>query len=234
MKMGRKLVSIEILPVNRTKAEAKASYDAMSGYYDILSGKFENRFKELAMNQLKVDKGESVLEVGFGTGYCLQKMALSVGENGKVFGIDLSTGMVKKAHKRLEKAGLIDRVELHSGDAAELPFEVEKFDAVFSSFSLELFDTPEIPQVLAEMKRVLKPNGRLGILSMSKEEIPSVMVRLYEWSHKNFPRFADCRPIHVERSIIDAGFKITYSNFVNMMGLPARIVIAINQPNLAK
>lgn len=68
-----------------------------------------------------------------------------------------------------------------------MSYLTNKFDAVFMSFALELFDTPEIPKVLAEIKRVLKLNGRLGVVSMSKEDEDSILLRLYEWTHKRLP-----------------------------------------------
>jgi demethylmenaquinone methyltransferase/2-methoxy-6-polyprenyl-1,4-benzoquinol methylase len=77
--------------------------------------------------------------------------------------------MIEITKKRLEKAGLVNRVELFRGDAAFLPFDDNTFDAVFMSFVLEVFDTPEIPRALEQVKKVLKPGGRLGVASMSKE-----------------------------------------------------------------
>ena len=53
--------------------------------------------------------------------------------------------MMRVAEKRLARAGLSERVELRRGDATELPFEDNRFDASFMSFTLELFDTPTYP-----------------------------------------------------------------------------------------
>ena len=155
--------------VCRTQEEAKKLYDRISRFYDLFAfpeGKYRDRVLEL----LSIKTGETVLEIGFGTGHALVKMAELVGEEGKVYAVDISSGMTEVSKRRLRKAGLLDRVELYCGDASKLPYEDNKFDAVFMSFTLELFDTPEIPKVLGEVKRVLKPGGRFGVVSMSKGE----------------------------------------------------------------
>lgn len=107
----------------------------------------------------------------------------------------------------------------------KMPYADDKFNAVFSSFALELFDSPEILQVLAEIRRILRPNGRVGILSMSKEGEASPILKLYEWLHQVLPQYVDCRPIYVEQSIKDAGFGIQYKRQISLMGLPGQIVI---------
>ena len=138
----------DILPVPRTKEEAKRSYDRISRYYDYLTGAFERKYAEMALERLSVSEGETVLEIGFGTWRCLKRIAESIGPKGKAYGIDLSTGMMQISKERLEKASLQDRVKLFCGDAANLPFDDSTFDAVFMSFTLELCDTPEIQKVL--------------------------------------------------------------------------------------
>ncbi len=214
-----------VLRVTRTKAQAKESYDRMSPFYDYFAGIFEQNYRNLALKRLNITAGETVLEVGFGTGHCLKQMAEAVGEEGKVYGIDLSSGMLAASKRRLQKAGLWPRVELTCDDAMKMPYANNKFDAVFSSFALELFDSPEIPQVLAEIRRVLRLNGRVGIISMSKEDRASLLLKLYEWLHQKLPQYVDCRPIYVGQSIKDAGFGIQYTERVSLLGLPGDIVI---------
>ena len=95
------------------------------------------------------------------------------------------------------------------------------------SFTLELFDTPEMPKVLEEAKRVLKSGGRLGIASLSKEDGESPMLRLYEWAHKKWPKYVDCRPIYLEQSLKDAEYKLESKEKVSLFGLPGEIVVAV-------
>jgi len=216
-----------ILPVPRTKGEAKRTYDRISRYYDYLAGPFERKYAEMALKHLSIGKGETVLEIGFGTGHCLKRIAESVGPKGETYGIDISTGMMEMTKKSLEKADLEDRVKLFCGDAASLPFDDSTFNAVFMSFTLELFDTPEIPKVLEQIKRVLKPDGRLAVVSISKENGESIFLRLYEWTHNKWPKYVDCRPIYVEQSLIDAGYQIKSKEKVKIFRLPVEIIVAV-------
>ncbi len=201
----------------------------MSRSYDLFAGAFEKRLRNLALAQLGVREGETVLEIGFGTGHCLKQIAETVGASGRVCGVDLSAGMLEVSRRRLDRAGLTDRVELHCGDAAELAYAAETFDAVFMSFTLELFDTPEIPVVLGEVRRVLKPGGRLGVVSLAREDGVSLMLRAYEWCHQRLPQYIDCRPIYVEEAIADAGFQLDYREKERLWGLPAKIALGVKR-----
>jgi demethylmenaquinone methyltransferase/2-methoxy-6-polyprenyl-1,4-benzoquinol methylase len=215
---------MDISRVTRSKEDAISSYNKLSKWYDILAGPSEKKFRDIGLGMLHAKTGETILEIGAGTGYSTNIIADAVGENGKVFGIDISPGMINVTKKRLEKAGLLNRVELICGDAVKLPFNSSFFDAVFTSFTLELFDTPEIPLVLSESNRVLKENGRLIIVSMSKKGNAGVMMKLYEWLHEKIPKYVDCRPIYLQEMIESIPFEIIEVIEKKMWGLPIEIV----------
>jgi len=216
----------EISRVPRTKEEARAAYDKMSRWYDLLAGSSELTFVRLGLEELAVAEGEVVLEIGFGTGHALVALAQAVGESGKVYGIDISDGMLRVAQGELEEAGLAQRVELRLGDAAQLPFEDDMFDGVFMSFTLELFDTPEIPVVLAECRRVLRESGRLAVVAMSKKGDGGTMLQLYEWAHEKLPQYVDCRPIYAQEAVEEAGLQVTRASVRSMWGLPVEVLLA--------
>jgi demethylmenaquinone methyltransferase/2-methoxy-6-polyprenyl-1,4-benzoquinol methylase len=134
--------------------------------------------------------------------------------------------MCRKARKRIQKAGLSEKIRLICGDGARLPFKNDRFDAVFICFTLELFDTPEIPDVLSECARVVREGKRLCVVALSKKRMSDSVVRAYEWAHRIFPRSLDCRPIYTQEAVDKAGFGILDITLMKNLGLPVEIVIA--------
>jgi ubiquinone/menaquinone biosynthesis C-methylase UbiE len=212
--------------VKRSKAAAARNYNRLSRWYDGLAGSSEKKYRNLGLQALAVQPGERVLEIGFGTGQCLVALANAVGSQGKVSGIDISEGMRSVAEKRVRQTGTSAWVDLRVGDAVQLPFEAGCFDAVFMSFTLELFDTPEIPLVLAQCGRVLRPGGRIGLVAMVLPQRPNLAVRIYEWFHARWPVAVDCRPILAREALQEAGFSIEQAQRYAMWRLPVDVIRA--------
>jgi demethylmenaquinone methyltransferase/2-methoxy-6-polyprenyl-1,4-benzoquinol methylase len=132
------------------------------------------------------------------------------------------------ARSKVEKVGFSKRVQLVNGDALNLPFQGSSFNAIFMSFTLELFDTPEIPLVLEECQRVLKKDGRLCVVAMKQKNDLTPMLKLYEWAHGKFPNYVDCRPIFVREMLLEAGFRILDVTELSSWGLPVEVVVCRN------
>ncbi|MDG5761728.1 methyltransferase domain-containing protein [Natronococcus sp. A-GB1] len=212
-----------IARVPRSKSDARGWYDAFARRYDAVADPFEAPARTSGLELLAPEPGERVLDVGCGTGTALVVIARAVGPTGAAVGIDLADGMCRTSRRALADAGL-ERGVVIAGDGASLPFADAAFDAVFASFVLELFDTSEIPAVLAEWHRVLAPNGRLCVVSLSRGGFgPTTW--LYERVHDLLPTAVDCRPIYVTETLREVGFRVLETRYETVWRLPVEIVL---------
>jgi ubiquinone/menaquinone biosynthesis C-methylase UbiE len=215
-----------VLRVLQSKGEVKSFYNKIAGVYDLLAERSEEPMREAGLRKLAAASGEHILEIGCGTGHCLVEVARAVGTEGRVYGVEISDKMLDLTRKLLEQDGLLDRAELKCADAEQLPFDSGSMDGTFMSFTLELFDTPEIPHVLKECRRVLKRGGRIVVVAVSKEGKQGAVIRAYEWTHRHFPNLMDCRPIFVRRALEAAGFTVDEA-MIEHMWVPVEIVRGI-------
>jgi ubiquinone/menaquinone biosynthesis C-methylase UbiE len=209
------------------KEQVIKNYNRISKWYDTLTAAGEKRLREEGLRRLNAKKGETILEIGFGTGQCVLELAKSVGDSGKVYGIDISDQMLEIAERKAIGAGLSGRIELVCGDALKLPYQDNKFDALFMSFALELFDTNEILPFLKECKRVIKCDGRICVIAMSMQGQNRIMMKLYKWAHAKFPGTIDCRPVFAGQLLRAAGFNVCAVDNRSYWGLSVEIVLAV-------
>jgi len=205
-----------VLRVLQSREETRAFYNKIAKVYDLLSERSEQPVRRAGLKMLNARPGAKILEIGFGTGHCLIELARMVGPSGRVFGIDLSEKMVEASQQLAREKGFEGRIELTCGDALHLPYAAESFDGIFTSFTLELFDTPEIPLVLAECRRVLQTGGRIVVVGMSRVGPNGLVTEIFEWTHRHFPNYLDCRPILVRQALEDAGFRTVDSRIMKM------------------
>lgn len=116
---------------------------------------FHERFLELA----DLKPGETVLDVGCGTGSLALVAKRVVGPEGAVFGVDASPEMLVRATKKARRAGL--EVVFSLAPAQHLPYGDDQFDAVFSTLMLHHLPRSSRGECAAEIARVLKPGGRV-------------------------------------------------------------------------
>jgi ubiquinone/menaquinone biosynthesis C-methylase UbiE len=215
----------DVARVLQTKSETKAFYNKIATVYDLLAEHSEQPMREIAIKMLAPARGERLLEIGFGTGHVLAEIARAVGPTGEVVGIDISEKMLAQAKELLERENLAPRVTLDCGDAEDLPYPSDSFDGIFMCFTLELFDTPDMPRVLAQCKRVLRSGGRIVVAAVSKEAEQGLVIRAFEWTHRHFPNLLDCRPIYTRRILEAADFVVEDSR-IESMWVPVEIVRA--------
>ncbi len=108
---------------------------------------------------LHLQAGEHVLDVGCGMGLLTQELALAVGTNGRILGIDNSPSMIKLAQKRCTD---ISQIDIQEASVTTLHEPDNSFDAV--TCAQLLLYLPDVPKALAEMHRILKKGGRIAIV----------------------------------------------------------------------
>lgn len=108
----------------------------------------------------KINKGDTVLDLGSGAGNDCFVARHETGAEGKVIGVDFTPAMIKKARKNVEKLGY-NNVEFRQGDIDDMPVNCGTIDVVVSNCVLNL--VPNKPQVISEIYRVLKPGGHFSI-----------------------------------------------------------------------
>jgi ubiquinone/menaquinone biosynthesis C-methylase UbiE len=158
--------------------------------YDLLAWLFlfgrERAFRERLVKLGRVRPGESVLDVGCGTGNLALAAKRRAGPNGKVCGIDASPEMIARAQKKSRKAGV--EIAFENAAAESLPFPDAHFDVVFSTLMLHHLPAKTRAQCIAEIRRVLKPGGRALAVDFGKPERrrKSILPPLHRHGHVNF------------------------------------------------
>ena len=114
------------------------------------------RRRRLVREAVSARPGEHILDVGCGPGYYVAELAEAVGQDGSVLGVDVSEPMLAVARRRCEG---LENTDFAEGDATALPVGDGERDAVVSVQVMEY--VPDMPAALAEIRRVLRPGGRV-------------------------------------------------------------------------
>ncbi|TAG82458.1 MAG: class I SAM-dependent methyltransferase [Betaproteobacteria bacterium] len=149
-----------------------SKYDVMN---DVMSGGLHRIWKRFAVDQLRLQKGERVLDLASGTGDLIALMKPLVGEAGAVLHTDINAAMLAEGRNRLLDQGVLAPTTQCNAEA--LPFADQSFDAVTIAFGLRNVTRKEI--AFAEMHRVLRVGGRALVLEFSKPN--SLLKAPYDW-----------------------------------------------------
>lgn len=142
----------ELVDLYRKRAP---NYDLSANLYYLL-GFREWAYRKKAARALRLEPGDTVVEVGCGTGLNFGLLQGTVGEHGRIIGVDMTDAMLEEARERVESEGWRN-VELVHSDAASFEFP-EGTDGILSTFALTL--VPEYDEVIRRGAGALKPGGR--------------------------------------------------------------------------
>lgn len=158
-------------------------FDNIAPKYDllnhVLSMKIDVLWRNTLVNWMRKDSPQEVLDVATGTGDLA--IAVQKGTQAKVVGLDLSQQMLNVGVIKIKKLKLDGKISMQKGDAENLPFEDNRFDAVSVAFGVRNFEN--LTKGLGELRRVVKENKSVYILEFSKVE--GFMGPLYMFYFKN-------------------------------------------------
>jgi demethylmenaquinone methyltransferase/2-methoxy-6-polyprenyl-1,4-benzoquinol methylase len=200
---------------------ARRFYDRLGQGHD-WAERYEGRAKKLALARLDLSPGQRVLNVGVGTGQEHAQIQSAVTPDGLAFGLDLSPVMLKLTQDRLG-------VPLCEANAGRLPFTHASFDRLFSTYVLDLISAAQLPSLLTEFHRLLKPGGRLALVSLTEGvTLPSkILVGLWKMAYAVSPvACGGCRPVQLAGLVGQAGFSQVEREVVVQLGIPSEIIVA--------
>jgi SAM-dependent methyltransferase len=141
------------------KARTTSMFDRIAPHYDSAEQACFAHFGHRLVDEIGVTAGHSVLDVATGRGAALFPAAERVGPTGQVIGIDLAEAMVRATSEEAARRDV--PAQLRVMDAEQLEFPDATFDRVLCGFGIMFF--PHLERALAECRRVLKPDGQLGV-----------------------------------------------------------------------
>jgi demethylmenaquinone methyltransferase/2-methoxy-6-polyprenyl-1,4-benzoquinol methylase len=158
-------------------------YDIMN---DLMSAGVHRLWKRRLISQIRPRKGKAYLDVAGGTGDIAFRIREAIGEKSDITLCDINDEMLEVGQQRAINRGWLNEFEWVTSDAAELPFEDNRFDVYTISFGLR--NVTRIDDALKEAHRVLKPGGRFYCLEFSRVQDPT-FAKLYDlYSFNVIPR----------------------------------------------
>jgi demethylmenaquinone methyltransferase/2-methoxy-6-polyprenyl-1,4-benzoquinol methylase len=165
-------------------------FDRIAGVYDlmnsVMTAGLHHRWRRRAADAATLSPGDRALDVATGTGDLAVELKRRVGASGEVIGSDFSERMLELAG---QKAG--DSVRFEWGNALELPYDDDSFDAATVGFGARNFS--DLGRGLAEMARVVRPGGRVVVLEITTPQRPPLSWFFDVWFDRLVPllgRFA--------------------------------------------
>lgn len=199
------------------------AYSRLAPLYGIWEWVAEGSAQRTAIEMAAIQNGESLLEVAVGLGTSLNILRKQ-NPNGKNIGMDLTSAMLQRTRKYLMSDQQLDP-DLCRGDARFMPFADASFDLVYCAFLLDLLSISDIHASIREMRRVLRPSGRIVILHLSMN------LRLFNWFwiplYSSIPMLlGGCRPIQLTNCLPRDGFMVKNVKFVSQWGIPSEAILA--------
>jgi demethylmenaquinone methyltransferase / 2-methoxy-6-polyprenyl-1,4-benzoquinol methylase len=169
-------------------AQVRAMFDRIAGVYDLMNSAMtaglHHAWRARAADLAQVGPGSRVLDVATGTGDLALELARRVGPDGEVVGSDFAEAMLQRARAKAT-ASPLPHLRFEWGDALALPYDDARFDAATVGFGARNF--ADLGRGLAEMRRVVRPGGRVVVLEITSPTKPPLSTFFSLWFDRIVP-----------------------------------------------
>lgn len=177
------------LPPKEHSRSIGRMFDSIAPRYDMLNAIMSLGLFRLwhsrVTKELCAFRPRKVLDLATGTCDLAVGIARNVPSVRQIIGVDISAEMLQLGYKKVQKRGLLKMIDLVKGDATNLPFRENSFDALTCAFGVRNF--PELPTCLKEMLRVLRPGGKLVVLELSEPHNKMLRPSYHLYTHVVVP-----------------------------------------------
>jgi ubiquinone/menaquinone biosynthesis C-methylase UbiE len=218
-----------------TPSQARTFYDRFGRRQDAQSF-YEDAALGVLVSHANFEQAESTFELGCGTGrFAVRLLMKHLPRSASYFGIDISKTMIDIAGERIAPYAEQARVALSDG-SMHFPLSDQSVDRVVSTYVLDLLSEEDISQAVSEAHRVLRPKGKLCLVSLTNGNSLASLVISRLWSalfRVYAPLVGGCRPVRLESFIDRRYWSVAYRTVVIQYGVPSEVLIASPDTSLS-
>ena len=197
-------------------------YAVLAPVHDLLAQRVAVRARRLALAWLSVRDGERVVELAPGTGLAFVRL-VQANPSGHTLGIDRAPAMLRRARRRLRGVPLV--WTLRVGDARQVSAPAGSVDALYAGYLLDQFARDDRRRILMEIRRLLRPGGRLVLQHMTRPQ--SAAARTWgALAHRVPWLLGRSQPLCVRPDLHACGFTGLRRTYVEEAGFPSEVVYA--------
>jgi len=198
-------------------------YDGTAWFYDIWATLTETKAQDKAIQLANIQDKTVILDIAVGTGKLFNRI-VKRNPNGRNVGIDISGGMLDKAKLRLSKQSN-SNYSLDIGSAFNITVDNQSVDILFNNYMFDLIPFNQMDAIINEFSRVLKSNGKLVLVNMTKAEYFGA--GLYEKIYRISPTLlGGCRGVQLSDLLSDHSFIIEKREYIQQMLFPSEVILA--------
>lgn len=222
MTLTRTRSSNSVLRSVRSTSNLRVAYNRLAPLYDLIVPAISREPRRLGESWLRPKNGETLLEIGVGTGRSFRRLA-AASPDGWSEGIDVSSAMLARARERMRHAQH-RRFGLRRTCAQTLPYPPNTFEALFCSYMVDVVSTVDRDRILREIRRVLHPRGRAVFVYLSAPQQP--LESLWASICRRAPVLVGgARPIDLHSPLVRLGFRIQNHTSRAQAGLRSSITM---------